>query len=302
VLLVIVEDKPAMDLVGADNHLAVETDTGKPQKLITGEDASGGVLRVAEDEHPGPLGDRVLYAAEVKDIPGTVDRMGHRDKCSLREDRRDEKGRIGRDGGHYRVACFPYGSAGDVQPGHETRQPDDPLGFYHPCMHAFKHVQNSLKEVVGWEGVTEDTVLDVPVERGNNGRRGLEVHIRHPQGKDILPFVLVPLEACGIAALYRNTKIKGHIGRFCHGIVTYGVFSGAVKVNPLTDIIKEKSLFLQEPLTVGTYLHTAFFRIPMGIVHAMFFLAPDAAVALRALVKDFILVAVRVAQARYPLM
>ena len=68
-----------------------------------------------------------------------------------------------------------------------------------------------------------------------------------------------------------------------------------------TDIIQEQSLFLQEPLTVYTYLHTAFFRITMCIINTMFLLTLSATAALRAYVNDFVLIFVQITQVCYPI-
>jgi hypothetical protein len=83
VVLVMIKDKSAVDLVRTDNDIITKADLGQMQELLSGKDTAGGVLRVAEDEHPcmgchGPLDFK-----EVEDISAAVIHMGDSDEGAL---------------------------------------------------------------------------------------------------------------------------------------------------------------------------------------------------------------------------
>ncbi len=131
---------------------------------------------------------------------------GHEGTCG--EGRGAEEWRVGRGGGDDSIARVPHGAAGNVQTAYKARQPHDPLGFHcsrHVCRSSMH--MSSLKEVIRRQGVAEHSMGHVSVHRRNDSRRGLEVHIRHPQGDDVFAFVFVPLEARSIAAIYRGIEV-----------------------------------------------------------------------------------------------
>ncbi len=207
-----VEHQAAVNFIGADDDSMFQTDIGELPQFGERKRAARGILWIAENEHPRVRGNGFFHCGKVECAADAIIHMRHADELPVGMQGCGEKRRVDGGTGHYRIIRIAYCAAGNIDPCDQTGQPDNPFGPYLPVMFAVEHVQNSIDEIAGRLAVAEDAVLHAVVESLDDGWRGFEVHVRHPERDDVRALIFVPLEACGVPAFHRGVKIERRRG------------------------------------------------------------------------------------------
>ena len=97
-----------------------------------------------------------------------------------------EERRVDRRDGQHRLAGRRERVAGQVQPGDDARQPDDPLVLDAPAVAPLEVGDDRLDERVGDQRVAEHAVGGARLERLDHRRRRGEVHVRDPQRQHVV--------------------------------------------------------------------------------------------------------------------
>ena len=208
----VVEHEVAMDFVGDEDEAVLLAEVREPRDGGLGENASDRIVRVAEDEKFCSRRDGGLERAEV-DIPLAV--VFHEidgAKSHTGVFRCAEKWRIDRRAGQDFLARLDKGSAGDIERGDETGEPDDLLGGGGHPVAGLEVFEDDFDGGARRYGVTEDAVGGPLLQGGDDLRGGHEIHVRDPHGKHVASGVALPLERTGSAAVGAVGEVVSHGG------------------------------------------------------------------------------------------
>ena len=163
-------------------------DVGQAAECLGAPDDAGGVVRVAEQEHPA-LGigvEKAVQAVEVHGVTTILEReewvVDHLAVVALgREAEGMVDGRLDDD--------FLVGSEEDVD-GHTDALDDagdvgEPLRANVPVVMLVDPADDGGAIVGRLDGVAEEGVLEAPAEGVGDEVRGLEVHVGHPKGQQV---------------------------------------------------------------------------------------------------------------------
>ncbi|MDZ7747725.1 MAG: hypothetical protein U5K43_01900 [Halofilum sp. (in: g-proteobacteria)] len=200
-----VEDQRVVDLVAADDEVALDAERRQRLELVAGVDPPGRVLRVAQQQQPRAPREPPREPVEVDRAGGVgerhLDALAPRPRGRLAERRVDRRER--RDG----VAVVTDRGTGEMDPGHEPGQPDQPLRCHVPGVVLAQHGARDLDQLLGRARVAEHAVVHARVQGIEHRRRGAEIHVRDPHRQDIAPGVAVPLLAGRAAAVDRGVEL-----------------------------------------------------------------------------------------------
>ena len=195
----------AVDFVGNHEHIAAEADLSHAGKLFPGPDAAGGIVGVAQQQHPGfpRLG---LEVFPVNGVGAVFVVQGLVQLHALVVADGREKGVVARGLHHHFVAGDGHGLDGGAvgcdNPGggHDIIPADA-----RPAVPLAEPPGHGLKIAVRHQFIAEHAVVQAALQRFQDFGRGLEVHVGHPHGQ--LAGELVPLDTLGAAAVYDLVEI-----------------------------------------------------------------------------------------------
>ena len=190
-----------MDLVADDEEVALDGDPAEGLELRSRPDAPRRIVGAAEDEQPSRSVDPGPQVVEVHRVAPAVEAEGVADDpAAVVLDGVIEgviDGRLDDD----RVAGAGEGPDDIVQGRHDPGGHGDPVLLDRPAVSPTHPADGGLEERGRREGVSEDAVFDPPPQGFDHGRRGLEVHVGHPQGDGVLdaedPAGVDPLHGLG---------------------------------------------------------------------------------------------------------
>ncbi len=120
----LVENEPAVDLVGADDEVVAQAEGCDPLEFFALPGATDRVVRMAEQQQPAARQYRVLQRREIVH-PALVDlAQRRRRQPPIGQARCAEERRIDR---RRRDHVTIDGAAGDVEPAHQAGQPEQPV-------------------------------------------------------------------------------------------------------------------------------------------------------------------------------
>jgi hypothetical protein len=94
-----------------------------------------------------------------------------------------------------------------MEPGHHSRQKDDPGGINPPPVTARQPLDDRALQLFRRRAIAEDAVPDTRGERLEDGVRRAEIGIGDPQRDDVAAGVTVPAQAPCACAINRGIKI-----------------------------------------------------------------------------------------------
>jgi hypothetical protein len=155
---------------------------------------------------------RLQHGIDGGEIPQPAARVAHQrraDHAAAGIDRRAEEGRVDRRRREHRIARLADGAAGDVEPRHQARQPDDPLGIDCSRRNLRAQVADHRFRLAG-RGmvVAEHAVPDALAQGLQHRRRRGEIHVGDPQRNDIAPGVLRPFHRVAAGTLDRLVESR----------------------------------------------------------------------------------------------
>ena len=217
----LVKNEVAVDLVGAEEEVVPQTEFGKARELFAAEDLCYGIVRIAEEEKPGPGRDGALQrvpinlpAARGGRVPfGWAQGQRHGDDLAALLGGRGQERRIDRRVAQHGLARLGEGARGDIEADHQPRQPDEPRGINAPMVAGVQGLDNGVYGRPGRPRVTKHAVINPRMQGRNDLGRGAEIHVGHPQREDVPSGVLLPLLRIGAAAVDRRVKVVGHAGK-----------------------------------------------------------------------------------------
>ena len=207
-----VEYKVTVDFVGDEDKIVLLAELRQTRDGSLGENASYRIVRVAENEKFRPWCDGILEGMEI-DVPDAV--FLHKidfTKSDAGVFRCAEKWRIDRCAGEDFLARLDKGSAGDIERGDETGEPDDLLGGGGHPVAGLQVFEDGFDGGARRYGVTEDAVGGPLLQGGDDFRGGHEIHVRDPHGKHVASRVALPLERTGSPAVGTVGEVVSHGG------------------------------------------------------------------------------------------
>ena len=210
-------EQVAVDLVRDDRQVALEADLGHARELVSREDTTHRVVRIAEQERARAGVDGGAERVQIRGV-AAVAIAGERDVVArqLVIARRAEDRGIDRHLHEEPVARPGERAAGHVEAGDHARDHDDRLGRHRPAVALLQTVHEDLGELRLLEAVAVHAVLDPLAQRADHRLRRGEVHVRDPE-REHVGGILPPLVAGGGAALDDAVEVVGHVGHLRGG-------------------------------------------------------------------------------------
>ncbi len=129
-----VEHQAGVDFIGADDHIMPAADPGQRRKLLAAVGSADRIVRIAQQEQPGPRCDGAFDRVEVE-LPAALPHLhGYGDKVAAGGLVDVQEVRVDRRGGHHLVAVVTDRAAGGRHGRNDARQPDDPVRFDRPAV------------------------------------------------------------------------------------------------------------------------------------------------------------------------
>ena len=146
VAFVALQNEIGMNFIAADDEIVPVRQVGNGQQFCPTPDPAHRIVGIAEQQQPGPGGDGPGQGIDIHApaAPLLNERYGH--APLPHQLRRAHKGRIDRGTGEDLISWLPHRPADRIQPGNQSRQPDQPLRFYAPMVVALEMGQNSLDQ------------------------------------------------------------------------------------------------------------------------------------------------------------
>ena len=205
------EKQVAVDFVRDDGQVVPEAQLGHRGQLLPGEDAADRVVRVAEGERAGAVGDRRGHLLRVQRV-ATVGLAGQRHRLEHLSGapRRVDDGPVDRRLHQRPISRLRCGAGGYVQSDDKARHEDDRLGRHRPGIALLQARDEHLAQFRRLTVVAENPMLDALVERADHRLRRGEVHVGDPERKDV-GAKGPPFFAVGVPAVDDTVEVVGHV-------------------------------------------------------------------------------------------
>ena len=202
-----------MDFIRDDLHAVAQADLCISRKLFLRPDASGGIVRRAEErELHAAFDDLLFHVIEIDLIVAFF-----QDEAAVHE-----AAAILLDGGKEGIVdrlvkqdavprlrqCFD----GDIDGRHDARGLDEPFRLDGPVEIGLLPGSECFEVGAACFRVAEDAMVYAGMKRTDDGLGHAEIHVRHPEGKDISRFAAlhgeIVLEAAGASPVNDGIKVK----------------------------------------------------------------------------------------------
>ena len=176
-----------VDLVGQDRHAVLDADVRQAAQFVGAPDAADRVVRVAQHDggaaRVGGLGLQVLVVHHVAAVL-KLQRVVQQGQAVVAGGGHER--RVGRALHDHAVAGVGHGAQGRVDGRHDAVGERDPFGLDAQRVAAPHPAHQGIEILVGGVVVAEDVMLGGVDQRLHDLGGGLELHIGHGQGDDIL--------------------------------------------------------------------------------------------------------------------
>ena len=188
----------AVDLVRNHENAVAEADLPYPQEFLAGPYPAHGIVGIAEQHRRrAAVRSQRLELLEVHlEAPVPAQERIDRLAAAVVSHRREECIVAGRLHDHAVPRTRKSLDRGGIGRNHARGRDHLLARNALPAMPAGEPRSDRIEIILRHQLIAENAVLDPPPERSKNGRRGLEIHIRHPQRQHI-GSILVPLHRFG---------------------------------------------------------------------------------------------------------
>ena len=198
-----------MDLIRANDQPVAQADLGNFLEFSPRVDPADGIVRIAKDKEPRPLGNRLLKSLEVDLVCVSLahERRIYKHATMLHgiSQKVEINGRLRQ----HRLSGPGKSLEGDVEAGYDPGEKENLFLMDLPLVNCFRPVLQSASQILCGSCVSEDSMVDPLAQRTNDGLRGAEIHVRNPHRNYIIR-ICAPFDGVGASPVHNLVKTIFH--------------------------------------------------------------------------------------------